>query len=330
MKRLVYVASCADDGGIYTYEWNKGDMTLVSKTPVYRPMYIAHENGKTYVITEGDEKKGLFGTFFSFENRGGELTDKSAELSCEGYATCHLSVDGGEAYAVNYISGSVIKFPGGKLVTHSGRGVHPTRQTAAHTHMAIVAPDKKYVLVTDLGLDTVFTYDLDLNFVSSAKVPSGYGARHLAFSPCGKYVYCVNELVSSVSAFGYADGRLEYIDTTLCPVNAEKNTAAAIRLSADGKTLYISNRGENTLVSFAVDGASLKLKQKISCHGDFPRDFDVTPCGRYIVCANQYTNNLTIFSLTGGEMRYVSSVNGIENPLCVTFYEAKQAANISD
>ena len=51
MKRLVYVASCADDGGIYTYEWNKGDMTLVSKTPVYRPMYIAHENGKTYVIT---------------------------------------------------------------------------------------------------------------------------------------------------------------------------------------------------------------------------------------------------------------------------------------
>lgn len=323
MKKLVYVASCADDGGIYTYEWHKGTMTLLEKTPVYRPMYIAHDAGKTYVITEGDDKKSRFGTFFSFENRGGELADKSAEQSCEGYATCHLSVADGEAYAVNYISGSVIKFPGGKLVTHEGRGVHPTRQTAAHTHMAAITPDGKYVLVTDLGLDTVFTYDRDLNFVSSAKVPAGYGARHLAFSPDGKYVYCVNELVSSVSVFAYSDGTLDYIGTVLCPVDAEKNTAAAIRLSADGKTLYISNRGENTLVSFAVDGARLMLKQKISCHGDFPRDFAITPCGRYIVCANQYTNNLTIFSLTDGEMRYVSSVENIENPLCVTFYEAE-------
>lgn len=323
MKKLVYVASCADDGGIYTYEWRKGEMTLSGKTPVYRPMYIANEAGKTYVITEGDEKKSKFGTFFSFDNLGGTLTNKSEERSCEGYATCHLSVADGEAYAVNYISGSVIKFPGGKLVTHSGKGVHPTRQTAAHTHMAAVTPDKKFVLVTDLGLDTVFTYDRDLNFVSSAKVPAGYGARHLAFSPDGKYVYCVNELVSSVSAFGYEDGKLSYIDTTLCPVEAEKNTAAAIRLSADGKTLYISNRGENTLVSFAVDGASLTLKQKISCGGDFPRDFALTPCGRYIVCANQYTNDLTIFSLTSGEMRFVSRVPGIENPLCVTFLEVE-------
>ena len=322
MKKLVYVASCADDGGIFTYEWNNGEMTLVEKTPVYRPMYIAHDGGKTYVITEGDEKKGKFGTFFSYENRGGMLTSKSEELSCGGYATCHLSVADGEAYAVNYISGSVIAFPSGKTVTHSGKGVHPTRQTAAHTHMAAITPDKKFVLVTDLGLDTVFTYDRNLDFVSCAKVPAGYGARHVAFSPDGKYVYCVNELVSSVSVFGYNDGKLTYIATTLCPVEAEKNTAAAVRISADGKTLYISNRGENTLVSFAVDGADLRLKQKISCGGNFPRDFAITPCGRYIVCANQYTNDLTVFSLTYGEMRYVSRVQNIENPLCVTFLEA--------
>lgn len=257
------------------------------------------------------------------------MTDKSAELSCEGYATCHLSVDGGEAYAVNYISGSVIKFTGGKLVTHSGRGVHPTRQTAAHTHMAIVAPDKSMCWSPTWGWTRCSPTTATLTSFRARKY-----RRVTARAPCVLALRQVRLLRKRAGVVGVGvrvRGRQTRVYRHYAlPCKRRKNTAAAIRLSADGKTLYISNRGENTLVSFAVDGASLKLKQKINCHGDFPRDFDITPCGRYIVCANQYTNNLTIFSLTGGEMRYVSSVNGIENPLCVTFYEAQQAANISD
>ena len=318
----VYVASSAKEGGVYEYDYIGGRLKINKVTRIANPMFLAIDQNKMHAVfgVDGDKftDEGTYGVF-AFGNDG--LEPLGGRVSTKGCVPCHLSVADGEAYIVNYISGSVVRLPDGNIVRHEGVGVSQPRQDAPHTHMALLSPDKKLVYVTDLGLDTIFVYDRDLNELSVSRVPDGYGARHMVISPDGKYLYCVNELVSSVSVFEISSEKLVYVRTVLCPVETDrKNTAGAIRLSADGKTLYISNRGENTLVAFDVDGDSLTLKQKIDCRGDFPRDFDLTPDGKTLICCNQYTNDLTVFSvLPDGTLAYSYTVLGIENPLCVVF-----------
>ena len=319
----VYVASSAKEGGVYEYDYDGGKLRINKITRFANPMFLALCGDKMHAVFGVDgniRAEGSYGVF-SLGKDGLEPIGKA--ISTKGCVPCHLSVDGGQAYAVNYISGSAVRLPDGKLVAHEGKGVNLPRQDAPHTHMALLSPDKKLVYVTDLGLDTVFVYDRDLNELSTARVPDGYGARHMAISPDGKYLYCVNELVSSVSVFRVDGEKLVYVNTVLCPIDTtETNTAGAIRISKDGKTLYISNRGENTIVAFAVDGANLTLKQKVDCRGNFPRDFDVTPDGKYLICCNQKTNDLTVFSVEpDGTLTYSYTVLGIENPLCVVFDE---------
>lgn len=318
----VYVASAAKEGGVYEYDYDGGKLKINKVTRVAHPMFLAIDGIGMHAVfgVDGDKftEEGTYGVF-SFGKDG--LEPLGDRISTKGCVPCHLSVADGEAYVVNYISGSVVRLPDGKIVKHEGQGVNLPRQNSPHTHMALLSPDKKLVYVTDLGLDSIFVYDRDLNELSVARVPDGYGARHMAISPDGKYLYCVNELVSSVSVFGIRGEKLDYVRTVLCPIETDvANTAGAIRLSKDGKTLYISNRGENTLVAFDADGADLTLKQKVDCRGNFPRDFDFTPDGKYLVCCNQYTNDLTVFSVApDGTLAYSYTVLGIENPLCVVF-----------
>ena len=316
MKYKTYIASCDDDGGIYCYDFEDGHLVLDEVVKIPRPMYMAFSEGKMHVISSG--KNQGEGSYVVYDVVDGRLVNPSSPVPTLGQEPCHLCSDKGETYIVNYISGNVVKFPAGKVVAHEGKGTNARRQDKAHTHMACFSPARRRVFVTDLGLDTVFVYDRNLDYVSKARVPDGYGARHLALSPDGKYVYCVNELVSSVTVFAYERGVLEPLETYECPVDFDGvNTAAAIRLNKAGNLLCISNRGENTLVFFDVEGAKLKFRQKIGCTGNFPRDFDFAPDEDFIICCNQLSNNVTVFSFENGEARFFYSVTGVKNPLCV-------------
>lgn len=319
----VYVASSAKEGGVYEYDYDGEKLRISKVTRIANPMFLALCGDKMHAVFGVDGNNYADGSYGVFALGRDGLEPLGKTISTKGCVPCHLSVDDGQAYVVNYISGSVVRLPDGKIVAHEGKGVNLPRQDAPHTHMALFSPDKKFVYVTDLGLDTIFVYDRDLNELSTARVPGGYGARHMAISPDGKYLYCVNELVSSVSAFAINGEKLDYVNTVICPTNTtETNTAGAIRISKDGKTLYISNRGENTLVAFDCDGANLTMKQKVDCRGNFPRDFDLTPDGKYLICCNQKTNDLTVFSVNpDGTLAYLTAVLGIENPLCVVFGE---------
>ena len=230
-----------------------------------------------------------------------------------GIVPCHLSVIDGDVYTVNYLSGNVVKIPD-TVSAHSGRGPHPTRQTEAHTHFVSPTPDGKYVLCTDLGIDSIFIYTRNLEKVSVAKVPDGYGARHLAFSDDGKLVYCVNELISSVSVFDYDDGKLAYLDTYDClPDFKEKNTAAAIRVN--GKYLYISNRGADTITRLEINGKTLRLLENTPCGGKNPRDFLVVD--DLVFCTNEFTNDVTVLKLKDGKPALTDVKLDMPNPLCV-------------
>lgn len=314
-KYNVYIASCASDGGIYHYEMDGGRLELKEKTDCDSPMYLAESDGRMYTILKepfGDsEHSGL--TYFDI-NDDGSLGGSHETLSTKGVVACHLAVDGKNVYCVNYVSGSVIKMPD-KLVVHSGHGPHPVRQTSPHTHFTALSPDKKYIFVVDLGLDSIFVYDKDLNEVSRTCVSAGHGARHLAYSENGKYVFCANELAATVSVFAYDDGRLELLDTaeSLPKDFCKKNLMAAIRVCGD--YVYASNRGQDAIVCYKFENGRLTLKNTVSCGGNSPRDFNMV--GEYILCTNENSDNVTVFKFDGDKIEKLPDELHMAHPLCV-------------
>ncbi|MBQ4110834.1 MAG: lactonase family protein [Clostridia bacterium] len=314
----IYFCACDKNGGIYHYTKNGNELTFLEKTPLDRPMYMIIRDDKAHIILKETDSKTKFGGYLTFDiDENGKLTNPSEIISTNGVVPCHLEVDSNTAYTVNYVSGSISK-TGEKTVTHEGSSIHPTRQTSAHTHYTALTPDKKYLFCVDLGQDSIFVYDKDLNEISRAKVPDGYGARHLISSADGKYVYCVNELISSVSVFEYLNGKLTYLDTyDALPDFKEQNTAAAIRI--DGKYLYISNRGADTITRFEICGDKLKLLENTPCGGIGPRDFDITD-GK-IYCTNEQSNDVTVLALKDGKPVLTDEKYKMGNPLCVTFLD---------
>jgi len=317
----IYIAACEKEGGIYLCNINDdGVLTCVEKYDLDSPMYLAVSNNKMYAILRNPFENSVYSGLVSLDIlNDGRLGDMSQMQSTMGEVACHLCVDD-DVYCVNYISGSVIKMPD-TLVTHEGASVHPQRQTSPHTHQVIFTPDKKYVCVVDLGIDTIVVYDRNLNLFSKANVPQGYGSRHMVFSPDGKYAFCINELKSSVTVFSYKDGVLTPIKTyDAVPEDFEgQNTGAAIRITSDGKYLYASNRGHDSIACFEVDEDKLSLIEYVSCGGSSPRDFNITPDGKFVICTNENSGNVTVFEIINGRLKKVSEQTGFERPLCVIF-----------
>ena len=226
---------------------------------------------------------------------------------------CHLEVLRNNKYVVNYLSGNIVKI-GEKTVTHNGKGVHPTRQEAPHTHFVCSSPYEKHILCTDLGIDTIFIYNTDLDEEFSVKVPDGSGARHLCFSDDGKYLYCVNELSNDISVLEWNNGKPILKGTySAIPDFKGESTAAAIRIK-DGY-LYISNRGADTISRFKIVGDKLELLENTYCGGKGPRDFNIID--DYIICTNENSNNVTILKIENGKPVLLDKNIEIGSPLCV-------------
>ncbi len=307
----LYIASCAPDGGILHCRMQGDTLEPVSFTPLDRPMYMAIANGKLYILLRTPFSHAESGLVTCDIAPDGSLGKPSPAQTTLGEVACHLAVDGDDVFAVNYISGSVWK-SSGNLALHSGHSIHPTRQTAPHTHFVSPSPDGKYLFVTDLGLDRIFVYDKALRPVSSVDLPQGHGPRHLAFHADGRHVFCVNELQSTVSLLIYEEGRLTMLDTVeaLPRDYAGESTAAAIRCMGD--TIYASNRGHDSVSCLDFSGGSLRLRGTVSTHGGGPRDFIVLD--DRIIAANEVTDSVCVVSLTDGSLLTKLSVKA---PVCV-------------
>lgn len=286
-------------------------MEPVGFTPMDRPMYMTISEGKMYILLRApfsDETSGLISYDISAE---GTLTNPSGILSTRGVVACHLCADHQQIYAVNYISGSVIRFPE-RLKVHSGNSIHPTRQTSPHTHFIGLAPDQKHLLVTDLGTDQIVVYDKELNKISVVSLPIGHGPRHLVCHADGVHVFCVNELASTVSVLRYENSKLLLLDTVsaLPEGYTGESTAAAIRCI--GNQVYTSNRGHDSVSIFTFRQERLFLKDIIPTHGGSPRDFIIT--GQYVLAANETDNSICMLSLEEPERyrKYVCS-----HPICL-------------
>ncbi len=292
-----FVASCDKSGGIHHFSLDSfGKLAHLSFTPCDRPMYMICQGRELCALLRcpcedsGKNESALVRYSLDAGNMPGEIKEVSFT---NGDVACHLACDGKDIYVTNYRSGSVVRMPD-KLVIHKGRGSENPRQDKPHPHSVAFSPDGKYVLAADLGLDCIFVYDKEMMLCSSAKVPHCHGARMMCFSECGRYLFVVNELASTLSVFSYSPGKLELLETasTLPPNFSGANTAAAIRVK-NGK-IYVSNRGQDTISRLSFDGKNIKLEKSFPCGGRAPRDFDFV--GEYVVCTNQFSDNITVLA----------------------------------
>lgn len=195
-------------------------------------------------------------------------------------------------------------------VRHVGRGPNAERQTSAHAHCVIPAPDGQFLYVADLGIDRLVAYGLgsegSLTAISERDfaLPPGLGPRHIVFSQDGRHLFMVSELIPTVMSFTLAeDGVLTPVSTIPVPPSGDTIVQpAGIVLSPDGRHLLVSLRVCNEIVGFAVDPASGALRQsgRWPCGGATPRALAFAPSGRHVVVANQDTDTLTVFAFDAG------------------------------
>ncbi len=284
-------------------------MILEKFFPCDHPMYAVKSEKGLFVAVRWIDKASDFGGYFYIDEN---LEKYTLMRSTQGVCPCHLCEVNGSGYIVNYLSGNVVR-DGVQTVTRIGRSVNETRQSEPHTHFVGKTADGN-LAVADLGTDTLAVYDTNLNLLCESKVPSGYGIRHLAFSPKGEFVYAINELVPSVSIFRYEKGRAELVDTVKIPCKNPKANGAAIRISDDGKKLYLSLREENELLCFAAEGSRLTLLQRIDCGGDSPRDFQIF--GKFLICCNEKSGNATVFQTEEGLLTKITDETESVGVLC--------------
>jgi len=196
-------------------------------------------------------------------------------------------------------------------------------------------PDNnRFVVANDLGLDQLLIYHFDrakgtlaANQPAFASVEPGAGPRHSTFHPNGRFLYDINEIAGSISAFNYNahSGAMRHLQTisTLPTDFKDKNDSAEIVVHPSGKFLYGSNRGPDTIAVFAIDSAkgTLKLVETVSTQGKAPRSFAIDPSGKYLLAANQDSNNVVVFRIDPktGRLTATGQVLEIPSPVCLLF-----------
>lgn len=312
---LMYVGSYTQktSKGIYAYRFDpdSGKVTelgLVAETP--NPSWLVQSpNHKVlYVANELSDYQGMKSgavSAWEMDKATGKLKQMSIAPS-RGDGVCHVNTDsqGKFVYAANYGGGSVARFPvkldgsiaeSDKFVQHQAKG-----SAKPHAHEVVMAPDGKSFFVMDLGLDEVFTYDLDLNKLGDVSGKPGAGPRHLAIHPSHKYAYLMNELNSTVTTFAY-DGHTLTPKATISSVAPDfkgKASSAEIAVHRSGKFLYASNRGGNTIAMFPIgkDGV-LGAAEQFPAGGTTPRNFAIDPTGKWMMVANQDSDNVVVYKI---------------------------------
>lgn len=334
-KVLLGTYTRRESQGIYTIQLDTdkemlSELTLVAQTD--SPTYLAKSKSENlYAVTSMDGQGGAaaFTSSYQFMNA---VTEEGAPL-------CYVAVDEERQllYGANYHKGEItvsrILADGSLEALSSLYHTEPTgphkNQDHAHVHYTDLTPDGRLV-VCDLGTDRVYTYDVEsdgtLTLANVWKGEDGMGPRHLVFHQNKKTAYLFGELDSTVRVLSYnaEDGSFDERQkiSTLPEDYTGENGGAAIRLSNDGRFLYASNRGHDSIAVFAVseDGTALTTTQIISSEGNFPRDFALDPSNKFVVCANQNTDNLTLYLRDPETGKLTLRQKNIYAPECVCVY----------
>ena len=256
----------------------------------------------------------------------------------------HLSLDKTNRllFTAQYGAGSTAIFPlseSGKieprsdLVRHDGSGPNKQRQQRPHPHWTGVSPDNQFLFVPDLGADQVVIYAIDhsagkIRPNGFGKSPPGSGPRHMKFHGSGKWIYVLNELDMSVTAFDYEaqQGRMESTQTIATlpkSMQERRNSASEIRIHPTGEFIYTANRGHDSITVFSINQRTGKLQfiEREAVRGSWPRNFNIDASGRWLIAAGRHSNTLSVFEIdskTGG-LVYTGNTVNCPTPICVEF-----------
>jgi 6-phosphogluconolactonase len=342
-----------EEGAIHAYRFDSkdGQLKLLHRTTdVENPFFIAISPNRQFLYAIDAKQFGSeeheFVAAYRIEGRDGKLTRLNQQTS-RGTASCYLDVDAtGESVVVaNYSSGSVASLPvldDGSLaeiasfVQHSGSSVNPQRQKEPHAHCIVISPDNRFVLAADLGIDKILNYELEAETAKikanaaqpSAELPPGSGPRHLIFHPNGKRVYVINELKNTVTFFDYATetGLLTQQQTisTVPEDFAGVSHTADLKITPDGRFLYGTNRGHDSIAIFRIaDDGHLSLVSIEPSLGKGPQNLLITPDGRWLLCANMPGDNVAIFTIDArtGALKSAGAPVSIPMPSCIRWVE---------
>ncbi len=351
---LVYVGTYTGgkSQGIYAFRFDaeSGAVTplgLAAETK--NPSFLDADGAGRFLYAVGElgefrgAKTGAVSAF-AIDRETGKLRLLN-QASSGGEGPCHVVVDrtGRWVFVANYGGGSVAMLPVGTegqvgepaaFFQHQGSSVHPQRQQRPHAHGVTLSPDQRFLFVPDLGLDRVMVYRFDAAAgtltraeLPYAVVPTGAGPRHFTFHPNGQFAYAINELDSTVTGFAYhaERGSLSQLKSvSTLPKNfTGQSTTAEIEVHPNGKFLYGSNRGHDSLAVFSITprNGAIKAVERVPTGGKTPRNFAIDPSGRWLWAANQGSDNVVLFRIdtATGRLTPAGTVLEVGAPVCVKF-----------
>ena len=351
---LVYIGTRATPKGkgIYMCRLNTATGTLTSfgiAAETIDPAFLAiHPNHRfLYSVRESGGFEGTPNgavSAFTIDPATGKLALLNQQNS-GGQGPCHLAVDrSGQCVLVaHYGGGSGAAFPiradgslgaVGTFIQHHGSSADPKRQEGPHAHAVGFDIANRRAFCADLGLDKLLIYQLEpktaaltTNDPPSVSLTPGSGPRHFTVHPNGRYLYVINELNSTIAAFDYDASRGALKESQIVSTLPDKftapNTAAEIAILPNGKYLYGSNRGHDSIAVYAVDESTGKLTfvEHQSSLGKTPRAFGIDPTGNFLLAANQNSDSIVVFRIDPktGRLKATGQTLEVPVPVCVTF-----------
>lgn len=318
---------------------------LQTVTSVVNPSWVALDRQHSYLYAVNAVDDGKISAF-ARDAATGMLTEINQQSS-HGAGPCSVSLDASGRYALttNYRGGTLTALPiradGGlepatSVIRREGSSVNLLRQEKPHPHMIAPTPDGRLILATDLGTDEVLVFRLNLttgqllpNDLGPARVAAtpGAGPRHVAFDPNGRTLYVINELDSTVTVYDYdaegGDLRPRQSVSTLPPGWTGENICAQVIVSPDGRFVYGSNRGHDSITIFAADEESgeLTVLGYESTRGQMPRNIAIDPTATWLLAANLDSDTIVSFrrDRATGTLTAAGPVFEVLSPTCIVF-----------
>ena len=340
--------------GIYTFRMDPetGKLTLLQKcVGEPNPTYLALDKSKRYLYSTNELKtfRGIASgaaSAFEVNPETGRLTLLNRQIT-GGTDAVHILLDKESRYAfvANFMSGSVSVLPlreDGALdkvscfLQHKGTGPNPIRQTGPHAHGFELDRLQKRAFVPDLGCDKVFVYDIDYENGHLKAAPHPYvtlrpgeGPRHCVLDKTGRFLYVINEMGNTIYVFSYNEETGELKELQVLPTLPAdfkgESTCSAIKIHPNGKFLYGSNRGHDSLALYRIDPDTglLTMLDVIPTHGRNPRDFEFDPEGNFLIAANQDSHFLVVYKVDHetGALEEVQRVDNIFTVTCLKVYD---------
>lgn len=327
--------------GIYLLHQDPDNGSLTNcgtQAKIVNPSFVkAGRQGKfLFAVSELGPADDQSGYIYSYQIQENGSLKEVSKLSTGGYAPCHIALDrsGKFVFVSNYMGGVIAIYQveaDGKLKKINELKL-PEAKTA-HAHSVKISGDNRTAYVSDLGNDRLLVYEFDVatgklteNENLKIQLPEGAGPRHLSLSRNGNYVYSMNELNSTITTYQVLKGgSLKIVQhiSSLPESYLDKNSGADIHIGKEGKFLYASNRGHNSIAIFSIDQASGKLKNVdfVPVAGKTPRNFAISPFGKFLYAASQDTGNITTYTINpeNGKLKIQEPIFEIKTPVCLEF-----------